>query len=207
MEAWANDPVDYEFEDGDLQQTCQNVLDVFAHHLGKKVVLPVLSQVLQNFKAHFGDYQAEAQAIVLISSFGQGMNDVIKQSEAQQFAQAIVKAMESRHPRVRFEAIRTLSSLSNHLAPKIQKYYEIIIPACIKLNSDPMRKVQVHASTALIEYIEGMSYEQVFDYERPLKQFVKDLYTSQQLICQGNASALLAEICEKLDPEDMVDYL
>ena len=107
-------------------------------------------------------------AVVAVACAGQGMNDVVKQADVKFYTEAIVQFMRSQHPRVRFECQNAISILS-----KMQKYHQLVIPALCEEMGDPVMKVSVHASTAMVNFLSGMSYELIYDYLQTIYNMIK----------------------------------
>ena len=68
------------------------------------------------------------------------------------------------HPRVRYEVLSAFTTLSKVFEPKMQKYHEAVIPCLLGMIDDPVQKVNVHASTAMINFMSGMTYDQTYKY-------------------------------------------
>ena len=112
-------------------------------------------------------------AVVAVACAGQGMNDVVKQQDVKFYTEAIVQFIRSQHPRVRFECLNAISILSKMFTPKMQKYHQLVIPALCEEMGDPVMKVSVHASTAMVNFLSGMSYELIYDYLQTIYNMIK----------------------------------
>jgi hypothetical protein len=67
----------------------------------------------------------------------------------------IISLIKDNHPRVRFATIHCIAQLCTDLSPTIQsKYHQIIVPTLIMGMKDKIPKVQSHAATAVVNYVE-----------------------------------------------------
>ena len=62
---------------------------------------------------------------------------------------ALASLMGSRHQRVRFEAMNSISLMPKQCAPKLQKCHKLLVPALCTAMSEPVAKVQVQVTTAM----------------------------------------------------------
>lgn len=206
LQCWLESGEEYEFQDNSLESTCENSISNLAFVLGKKVINPLLLDVMNQAITH-GNYKAQIAAVTAISCAAQGMADVIKQSDVKKYTEVIVKLLKAEHPRVRFESLNAISILSKCLEGKIAKYHKLIIPSLIQMKDEPVEKVKIHISTALVNYMAQLSYEDVYEHFDILTDMIRTSINAESLIPQSNGLTILSQMCTMADMEDVEPLL
>lgn len=153
------------------------------------------------------DYKIQIAAVTAISCAGQGMADVIKQDDVKTYTQVIVKLLKAEHPRVRFESLNAISILSKCLEGKIAKYHKLVIPSLVQMMGEPVAKVKIHISTALVNYMSQLSYEDVYEHFDILTDMIRASINAESLVAQSNALTILSQMCTMADMEDVEPLL
>lgn len=181
LKCWLESGDEYSFQDNSLEATCENSISNLAFVLGKKVINPLLLHVMDQAVSQ-NDYKIQIAAVTAISCAAQGMSDVIKQSDVKTYTEVIVKLLKAEHPRVRFESLNAISILSKCLEGKIAKYHKLVIPSLVQMMNEPVAKVKVHISTALVNYMAQLSYEDVYEHFDILTDIIRASINEQSLI-------------------------
>ncbi|CAL6048442.1 Importin_beta-3 subunit [Hexamita inflata] len=205
IENWLNVEVDYEFSDNTMTAVCEECIAKVAFVLGKQIVNPLIHEIVESAKKST-NWKLHLAAVVAVTTASQGMADVCKQKDVEFYTEALLQFLSSEHPRVRFEVLNAITILSDHFNPKIQKMHKQIIPALCSEASDPHPKVHVHASTAMITFMHGLTYENVYEYFQIFQDLIR-ISLQQGIVAGSNALTILSSLCDIVDPEDMVPVL
>ena len=123
------------------------------------------------------------------------------------YVEVIIKLLKAQHPRVRFECINAISVLSKCLDTKMAKYHRLIIPSLIEMQNEPVYKVQIHISTALVNYMGALSYEDIYEHFDILNDMIRLSINHTSLVAQSNGLSILSMMCERADVEDVEPLL
>jgi hypothetical protein len=102
--------------------------------------------------------------------------------------------LDHEHPRVRYAAIHCIAQLSTDFQPTIQKVYnEKIIPALIMAMGDKVPKVQSHAATAVVNFVEDCDKKYVTKYlDKLLLKLLELLKKGKRHVQEQSLSAISA---------------
>ncbi|CAL6030547.1 Importin_beta-3 subunit [Hexamita inflata] len=205
IQTWMESEKDFEFADNSIQEFCMECIGSSAYILGKQIVAPLIHDVIQQ-ALQSSQWQVVIAAIIAMATGGQGMEDVINQKEVKYYTEALVKFSQHTHPKVRYEVLAALTVLSTTFATKITKYHAQIFPMLFRLHNDPVKKVAVHASTAMINFVSKLDYEETYMYLENVKEMI-ELCWGGNMVQQANALSLLNSLCEIVDEEDLTPLL
>ena len=108
-----------------------------------------------------------------------------------------VKLLQDEHPRVRYAAIQCLAQISTDFSPTIQQnYHKTVIPALLSAMDDKVPKVQSHAATAVVNFVEESDKKDIQPYLDALLSKLLDLLKSTTRFVQEQALSSIAAVAD-----------
>eukprot|EP00298_Acanthocystis_sp_HF-20_P014614 c20843_g1_i1.p1 GENE.c20843_g1_i1~~c20843_g1_i1.p1 ORF type:complete len:1114 (+),score=510.20 c20843_g1_i1:83-3343(+) len=154
----------------------------------------LISQHLQN-----PDWKYRHSALMTISQVG----EVIPVEEINPVVGILLRCCADPHPRVRWAALHCIGQLSSDFGPHLQEtFHGQVFPVLITCMNDPSNpRVQAHAASATINFVEHLETEQLVLYLEPVLNSLQGLIVSQNRFVKEQALPTLATVADIAEKE------
>eukprot|EP00301_Raphidiophrys_heterophryoidea_P019932 c4748_g2_i1.p1 GENE.c4748_g2_i1~~c4748_g2_i1.p1 ORF type:complete len:1121 (+),score=367.41 c4748_g2_i1:106-3363(+) len=190
---WNNDDPEEEDTDPENYSVGMEALDRLAVALRWNALRNACQALMQQF-LNSADWKHRHAAIMSISQIG----EVIPQEELDPIIRILLQFMVDSHPRVRWAAINGIGQLSTDFGPYLQdNFHAEIVPrlvACISDNTSP--RVQAHAASAVINFVEHLKEELMGPYLDTLLVALQNLLQSPNPHVMMHALPAIASIAD-----------
>lgn len=184
----------YEDEDMDLSNYDVGLesLDRLALALGGKVVQPVAFKLIPTFLNN-QDWKHRHTGLMTISQTAEGCQEEYEAHLAQ-IVTMVVALFQDPHPRVRYAAIHCSAQLATDFQPGFQQQFHAqVVPALLGGMDDPFPKVQSHAATAVVNFVDECDRKYVEPYlDHILTKLLNLLRTGRRYVQEQSLSAISA---------------
>ena len=185
---------DEEEEEEDSVHFGKTCVDRLVSSVGEEIMLPLLSQLVQNTLANTTDWRYKNAGLMALSQVGEYIDDISK------IAPMIpVMIQHLQHPvcKIRYAALHCLGQISDDMTEEFQEnFHESVLPALIQTLSDPVPRVQAHACAALTNFFEGTSENIAANYIQACMPKLSGLIQTGISIIKENAVTALASLAE-----------
>eukprot|EP01080_Neovahlkampfia_damariscottae_P002593 gene2593-3554_t len=193
-EDWAD-----QYEDDDLDLTNYDVglesLDRLALSVGGELIAPSIFKLAPNYLGH-KSWKYRHAGIMSIAQTAEGCVEQYE-GELEKIVGMNVKLLSDVHPRVRYAAIQCLAQISTDFSPIIQKnFHKNVIPALLSAMDDKVPKVQSHAATAVVNFVEESDKTDIQPYLDALLSKLLDLLKSSTRFVQEQALSSIAAVAD-----------
>lgn len=156
-------------------------------------VATVAFKFIPDFINNQNDWRYRHTGLMAISQTAEGCNEQYSKY-LEQIVLMNVKLFQDPHPRVRYAAIHCAAQLSTDFAGVIQsKYHHLIVPALLQGMADPIPRVQSHAATAVVNFVEDCESKYVQTYlDSILSKLLDLLKTGRRFVQEQSLSAISA---------------
>eukprot|EP00761_Pharyngomonas_kirbyi_P010975 gb/GECH01010999.1/.p1 GENE.gb/GECH01010999.1/~~gb/GECH01010999.1/.p1 ORF type:complete len:1091 (+),score=312.68 gb/GECH01010999.1/:1-3273(+) len=189
---WAETPEDYEDTDLTNYEVGLEALDRIAIALGGDLVQPIAFKHIPEFLNN-EDWKHKHAGLMAISQTAEGC---VAQYEEHlsHIVNMVLKMFSDQHPRVRFAAIHCIAQLSTDFSPAFQAaFHGMVVPTIINAMDDDVPKVQGHAATAIVNFVEPCQNEFIEPYlESLLSKLIFLLQNGKHFVQEQALSAISA---------------
>ncbi|KAF0980794.1 hypothetical protein FDP41_013277 [Naegleria fowleri] len=156
-------------------------------------VATVAFKYIPDFINNQNDWKYRHTGIMAISQTAEGCNEQYGKY-LNEIVQMVVGRLQDPHPRVRYAAIHCAAQLSTDFAGTIQsKFHQLVVPALLQGMSDSYAKVQSHAATAIVNFVEDCENVYVQPYlDSILSKLLDLLKTGRRYVQEQSLSAISA---------------
>ncbi|EFC44019.1 karyopherin beta [Naegleria gruberi] len=186
------------YEDDDNELTNYDVglesLDRLAlSGVNPEQVATVAFKYIPEFINNANDWRYRHTGLMAISQTAEGCNEQYAKY-LKEIVHMNVKLFSDPHPRVRYAAIHCAAQLSTDFAGQIQsEYHSLIVPALLQGMSDQIPKVQSHAATAIVNFVDDCESKYVHIYlDSILSKLLDLLKTGRRFVQEQSLSAISA---------------
>jgi len=167
-------------------------LDRLALSLGGKLVQPVAFKYIPQFLNN-ANWKHRLTGLMAIAQTAEGCQEQY-QSHLGTLVSMALKLFQDQHARVRFAAIHCAAQLSTDFSGIIQAtYHAQIVPALLVAMDDPIARVQSHAATAVVNFVEECENKYVEPYlDALLGKLLQLLRGGKRFVQEQSLSAISA---------------
>jgi hypothetical protein len=184
------------YDDDEMELTNYDVglesLDRLALSVGGKLVQPVAFKFIPQF-LNQNSWKHKHTGLMAIAQTAEGC---IEQYEAflKDLVHMVLKLFQDAHPRVRYAAIHCAAQLSTDFSGVLQaSYHQLIMPALLNAMDDQVPKVQSHAATAIVNFVEDCENTYIQPYlDAVLSKLLHLLRGGRRFVQEQSLSAISA---------------
>lgn len=190
-------------EDADLEvvRFGMSAIDRLIAAIGQKVMLPVLSQIVQISLSHT-DWRYQNAAIMSLSQVGEYLDSC---KDVEPIIMAVLKFSENPNPKIRYAVCHCIGQIADDMQPDFQvTFHGQVMPMMMSLLDDPVPRVVSHAAAALTNFVEGMNLSNFNQYIQQLLTKLCSLLINSEKnisIVKENAIAAIAASSEAAGKE------
>ena len=190
---WANTYDDNDSELSNYDVGLESLDRLALSGVGSDQVATVAFKYIPDFINNQNDWKYRHTGLMAISQTAEGCLEQYSKY-LKEIVNMNVKLFQDPHPRVRYAAIHCAAQLSTDFAGTIQQnYHNLIIPALLLGMSDPIPKVQSHAATAVVNFVEDCDSKYVQQYlDSILSKLLDLLKTGRRFVQEQSLSAISA---------------
>ena len=153
---------DEEEEDEDAVHFGKTCVDRLVSSIGDEIMLPLLSQLVQNTLANNDDWRYKNAGLMALSQVGEYLDDVQKIAP---MVPNVINHLQHPNPKIRYAALHCIGQMADDMTEDFQdSFHEMVLPALTLMLDDPIPRVQAHACAAMTNFFEGTSEEIIVNY-------------------------------------------
>ncbi|KAL0479253.1 importin-beta [Acrasis kona] len=184
------------FEDDEMDLTNYDVglesLDRLALSIGGSLVQPVAFKVIPQY-LNQSTWKHKHAGLMAIAQTAEGC---VEEYEAhlKDLVNMVLSMFKDEHPRVRYAAIHCAAQLSTDFSGQLQsQYHQLVMPALLGAMDDPVSKVQSHAATAIVNFVEDCENKYIQPYLNSiLNKLLQLLMSGRRFVQEQSLSAISA---------------
>jgi hypothetical protein len=184
------------YDDDEMELTNYDVglesLDRLALSVGGKLVQPVAFKLIAQY-LNQNSWKHKHTGLMAIAQTAEGC---VEQYEAhlQDLVLMVLRMFQDPHPRVRYAAIHCAAQLSTDFNGTLQaNYHDRIMPALLGAMDDAVPKVQSHAATAIVNFVEDCENKYISPYlDAVLSKLLHLLRSGRRFVQEQSLSAISA---------------
>jgi hypothetical protein len=184
----------YEEEEMDLSNYDVGLesLDRLALALGGTMVQPVAFKYIPQFLNN-PDWKHRHTGLMTISQTAEGCEEEYEAHLANIVQMGLTRSHDP-HPRVRYAAIHCSAQLATDFQGTFQeKFHSSVVPALLATMDDPFPKVQSHAATAIVNFVDECEKPYIEPYlDHILTKLLNLLRTGRRYVQEQSLSAISA---------------
>jgi len=190
-EEWADD-----YEDDEMELTNYDVglesLDRLALSIGGKLVQPVAFNIIPQF-LNQNTWKHKHAGLMAIAQTAEGCMDQYE-AHLKDLVNMVLKMFKDAHPRVRYAAIHCAAQLSTDFSGHLQsQFHQLVMPALLGAMDDSVSKVQSHAATAIVNFVEDCENKFIQPYlDSILNKLLQLLMSGRRFVQEQSLSAISA---------------
>eukprot|EP00347_Sterkiella_histriomuscorum_P012526 403368238 len=186
-------------EDEDSVAFGKVCVDRLVSSVGEEIMLPLLSQLVQNTLANDEDWRYKNAGLMALSQIGEYIQNV---SSIAQMMATVLQHLQHPNPRIRFAALHCIGQMSEDMKEEFQdRFHEQVMPALLQCLDDPIPRVQSHACACLNNFLEGIKHEVAVGYLNPLVEKLCSLIQNGISVIKENAVTALSSLAEATQDE------
>lgn len=189
---WADTPEDHDESELTNYDVGLEALDRLAIALGGEIVQPVAFSIIPRY-LNEGDWKEKHAGLMAISQTAEGCVLQYEQHLGE-IVSMVLGMFHDEQPRVRFAAIHCIAQLSTDFSPSFQAvFHSQVVPAIINAMDDTIPKVQAHAATAIVNFVEPCQNEFIGPYlDSLLSKLIVLLKAGKHFVQEQALSAISA---------------
>ena len=195
-------------EDGDGEGATDNLnfgkscIDNIVAAVGDQVCLPHLSVIVTQLMQNTADWRYKNAALMAFSQVGEYIENI---DTVAPMLEQVVAHLEHPNPKVRFAAVHCIGQMSDDMSKKFQgKFGDDLLPHIIKVLDDTVPRVSGHMCSALSNFCEGSTDEQLFPHldilSKSLANLMQNGISLQKEHSVSAFATMVVQIKEKFDP-------
>ncbi len=185
---------DEEEEEDDSVHFGKSCVDRLVSSVGEEIMLPLLSQLVQNTISNDSDWRFKNAGLMALSQVGEYIDEI---SKIAPMIPIVIQHLMHPNPKIRYAALHCLGQISDDMTEEFQSnFHEQVLPAILTTLADPVPRVQAHACAALTNFFEGTSEEIAQLYIANTLPKLSELIQNGISIIKENAVTALASLAE-----------
>eukprot|EP01027_Heterolobosea_sp_BB2_P017416 GEZU01024672.1.p1 GENE.GEZU01024672.1~~GEZU01024672.1.p1 ORF type:complete len:931 (-),score=263.30 GEZU01024672.1:811-3603(-) len=167
-------------------------LDRLALALGGKLVQPIVFVCITPF-LNSPDWKHRYAGLMTISQTAEGCKTQYE-THLGEIVKMALALFKDPHPRVRYAAIHCTAQLSTDFSPNFQAvFHGMAVPALISAMDDEIPRVQCHAATAIVNFVEDCQHQFIEPYlDALLNKLLMLLQKGKRFVQEQTLSAISA---------------
>ncbi|KAL9651599.1 hypothetical protein ABK040_001544 [Willaertia magna] len=190
---WANTYDDNDTELSNYDVGLESLDRLALSNVSPEQVATVAFKYIPDFINNKQDWKYRHTGLMAIAQTAEGCNEQYYKY-LKEIVSMNVGLFDDPHPRVRYAAIHCAAQLSTDFTGHIQaNFHQMIVPALLKGMGDPIPKVQSHAATAVVNFVEDSESKVIQPYLDTLLSKLLDLLkTGRRFVQEQSLSAISA---------------